>query len=325
MVPPSFSRSFVLLWLLSVSLGTAVARGAAQSASAAGQDTDVPPLQSELAAHEAALATHPQDRVEQAAAVEVSERLALSARAAGDRDTALKILLHAQSLAPENTRVLYDLGVLEEEMKLYRDSDKTIARALELGSTEPYLLYAAARVKLDLGQLDPAEQQMKAYLKLRPNDASAHYALGRIYHQGVHPEQAAAEFERSVELQPRQTESYFQLGEIELQQGQYDDAIKHYTITVNDDPKHAGAWVGIGIAHFRQKQYEQALPPLEKAVDLEPAYQPGHYYLGLTLARLGRKDESAKQLSEAARLADIDNQKSMQQLHLLQPSNASPQ
>jgi tetratricopeptide (TPR) repeat protein len=277
-------------------------------------------MDQERAQYEEALTANPSDLDAQAGEVAVSERMALQSRASGDRDESLRILIRAQRFAPENTRLLYDLGVLEEEMQLYRDSDKSIARALELGGTDPYLLYAAARVKLDLGQLEAAERWMLEYLKQRPEDASAHYALGRIYHQGTRSDEAEKEFRRSIALQPKQTESYFQLGEIELQRGDYAAAIESYSITLKGDPRHGGALVGTGIAEFRQKQFGAALESLRKAVAVEPNYQPGHYYLGLTLARLGQREESAKELAEATRLADVENKNARQQLHLLAPS-----
>lgn len=282
-------------------------------------------LDKEREKYEAVLAANPADLSAQAREVQTSERMALMARSAGDRDQALRDLLRAQTFAPENTQVLYDLGVLEEEMHLYRDSDKSIAHALELGGTEPYLLYAAARVKLDLGQLEPAEKRMLEYLKIRPDDASAHYALGRIYQQGTRFDEAEKEFRRSLELQPKQTESYFQLGEIDLQRGDYAGAIENYSVTLKGDPGHGGALVGTGIANFRLKQYGAALDALRKAVAIEPKYQPGHYYLGLTLARLGQREESTTELAEATRLADADNKRAGQQLHILTtPDSTTP-
>lgn len=289
------------------------------------QTTSTQALEDERGKYEATLKSQPDDPEAQAGEVRVSERMALSARAAGDSNLALKTLLQARTYAPDNARLLYDLGVLEDEMHLFLDADKVLTHAAQVGSDDPNLLYAAGRVELDLGQLDAAEDKLAAYLKQRPGDASAHYALGRVYRQGAKFDQADSEFKRSIEIQPMQTEAYYQLGETELARGQLDEAVANFKVTLNRNPKHAGALVGTGIAFYKRKLYSKALAPLQKAVAAEGTYQPGHYYLGLTLQRLGRKDEASKELAEATRLAAIDNKQSAQRLRIHDEDDSSPQ
>jgi tetratricopeptide (TPR) repeat protein len=171
------------------------------------------------------------------------------------------------------------------------------------------VLYAVARVKLDLGQLSAAEEKMQAYLKLKPGDASAHYGLGRVYQLGLQYEKARDEFRRSIELQPVQTEAYYELGDIALGQGEFDQAIANFSKTLTRDPNHGGALAGTGLAYFKQKQYGKAEEFLQRAIVAAPEYQAGHYYLGLTLARLGRKEDSQHQLALATKLADEETRK----------------
>ena len=64
-------------------------------------------------------------------------------------------------------------------MHLYQDADRTLAVLEQLQPGNPQVAYAVAHVKLDLGQLAAAEEKMLVYLKSQPNDASAHYGLGR--------------------------------------------------------------------------------------------------------------------------------------------------
>ncbi|HMH15155.1 MAG TPA: tetratricopeptide repeat protein [Edaphobacter sp.] len=270
-------------------------------------------------AFERTLKANPDNATAQDGEVQVSERLALNARGAGHIDESLADLLRAQRFAPENVRLLFDLGVLEDEMQLYFDADKTLVHLERLTPKDPKVLYAVARVKLDLGQLSTAEEKMTAYLKVHPDDASAHFGLGRIYKQGLHLENARAEFERSIELQPHQTEAYFQLGDIEVEQKEYKDAVTNFSKTLLGNPKHGGALAGTGIAYYRQKQYDNAVKFLEEATHAAPEYQPGHYYLGLTLARLGKAEESRRELTIATNLAEKNNEKEANRLRLITP------
>jgi tetratricopeptide (TPR) repeat protein len=252
-----------------------------------------------------------------------SERLALTARAAGHRDEALADLLRAKKVEPNDPRILYDLAILEDEMSLLKDADKVLDQLVSISPDDPNVLYARARVKFDLGQLDPALIAMQAYLKMRPLDASAHYGLGRIYLMQLQFDKAREEFQQSISIQPKQSEAYYQLGQTNLDQDNYSEALELFHKTLERDPKHGGALTGIGIAYFKQKQYDSAAQWLTNAIQAAPDYQPAHYYLGLTLGRLHRTDDSNRELQLAAALADQDNKRSASRLQLMEP-NAQP-
>jgi tetratricopeptide (TPR) repeat protein len=271
-------------------------------------------------AFEMALNANPGDTEAQHGEVAAAERLALEARQSGRMDDALKVLLRAQAFAPKDPRLLYDLGIQEDQMQLYRDADQTLASLEALQPSDPQVMYAVARVKLEMGQLAPARQRMQSYLKLRPDDASAHYGMGRVYQLGLEFDDARAEFQRSIELQPVQTEAYYQLGDIALGQAAFDEAIAWFSKTLTRDPKHGGALTGTGEAYFKLKQYAQANGFLERAIVVAPEYQAAHYYLGLTLARLGRKEDSKRELDLAVRLADVASRKERNGLHLISPA-----
>ncbi|MGA2890759.1 MAG: tetratricopeptide repeat protein [Terracidiphilus sp.] len=271
-------------------------------------------------AFEAVLDANPEDADAQAGEVTASEQLALEARGKGHADDALRALLRAQEYAPKNSRLLFDLGIQEDEMSLYQDADKTLATVEQLKPGDPQVEYAVARVKLDLGELDAAREKMQAYLKSQPNDAGAHYGLGRAYQLKLDVDHARVEFQRSIELQPAQTEAYYQLGDIALDQGNFVEAIANFNKTLTRNPSHGGALAGTGQAYFKQKQYSQAEDFLERAVIAAPEYEKGHYYLGLTLARLGRKEDSERELAIATKLANEANKNAASGLHLILPA-----
>jgi len=254
-------------------------------------------------AFESALGVAPSSKEAQEGEVAASEQLALQARKEGRMNDALTCLVRAQQFVPKNERLLYDLGIQEDDMHLYQDADRTLTAAEQLNPGDPNVIYAVARVKMDLGQLSAAEEKMEAYLKLRPGDASAHYGLARVYQLGLQFDKARIELQRCIELQPLQTEAYYQLGDIALGQGNFAEAIAEFAMTLARDPKHGGALTGTGQAYFKQKQYVQAEEFLQRAVAAAPDYETGHYYLGLTLARLGRKEDSERELTLATKLA----------------------
>jgi Flp pilus assembly protein TadD len=68
-------------------------------------------------------------------------------------------------------------------------------------------------------------------------------------------------------------------------------------------------------------QYTEAESNLEKAVRLDPKSVKANYQLGLLLSRMGRKEESDKQLEIARSLRTEDQSNSRLQLRLLDPEN----
>lgn len=298
---------------------------AAQTASASGQSGDALLSSGKFAqardAFEAELKANADDAEAQKGEVAASERIALQERAAGHAAQALEALLRGEKFVPDSARLFYDQGILEDEMHLYPQAEKALAAAQKLHMDTPMLTYAQARVLFDWGQLGPAAEKMQAYLRERPDDASAHYGLGRIYQLGMQYEKAKAEFERCVQLQPVQTEGYYQLGDIALKQQQYDLALAEFSKVLARDARHGGALAGAGEALFREKKYELALVYLQKAVAAAPDYQTGHYYLGLTLERLGRTGDAKRELAEAAKLADAENKQSNTQYQLIVPQS----
>lgn len=270
-------------------------------------------------AYEQLLLTQPGDAAAQEGLAEATERLALKERAAGHRDAALAALLHAQKVEPDNRRVLFDLGVLEEEMSLFQDAEAVLTHLETLKPIDANTYYALGRVYLDQGKLDAARAEMQAFLALRPDDASAQFGLGKIDLQALHFDAAQAEFERSIVLQPKQTEAYYQLGLVFLEQNRFEECIRQFNKVLERNPQHGGALVGAGTAYFKLKQYDKAKDWLTQGTLAAPEYQPGHYYLGLTLARLGDTPGSQRELSIATTLADKENEQAANRLRIQNP------
>jgi tetratricopeptide (TPR) repeat protein len=266
--------------------------------------------------YERALLLRPRDTQAQAGMASSSERLSLKELAAGDKDDALADLVRAQRAEPDNQKVLYDLGILEDQMGLYLDSAATLDHLVALKPADPNAYYALGRVDLDLGKLGASETAMTTYLNAHPLDASAHYGLGRVYLEGLQFDKAQKEFEESIRIQPKQVETYYQLGQAFLQQDKYSDAMAQFQKALERDPAHGGALVGMGTAYFKLKQYPAAKDWLTKGVQAAPDYQLGHYYLGLTLAKTGDSEASKRELDLAATLAAKDNAKSASRLRI---------
>ena len=220
----------------------------------------------------------------------------------GDSEKGLSLLIQARKLEPGNPDVQLDFGTVALRMSLFPDALDAYQQSLKLRPNDPGAIYGLGRTYMELGRFDDARQQFANYLALRPGDASAHYALGMAWAALDHPDEARSEFEKSSTIAPVQTESYCQLGRLELDSGDLNSAESNFRRILERDPRNSCALTGLGRVNFGKKDFAAAADFLQRAIAASPSLREAHYYLGLTYARMGRRESSDQELQIAARL-----------------------
>ena len=251
---------------------------------------------------ETTLAIAPQDGIARAGELHAATALALQAKSAGNPQAALLCLEHAAERLPDNVDLLTDIGLVSSDLHLYRRADRALTHALTLDPKNTRALYTAGRVATEAQHLPEAEKYLRAYLALKPDDATAHFGLGHVLAMELNAFAAKAEFERSIALQPVQSESFYQLGVLAANAHDDAQAASLFRKTVARNPAHGGALTGLGQIAYRRHDYSAAQTSFTAAVKAAPDYQPAHYYLGLTLARLGQAAASTHELDTANEL-----------------------
>ena len=256
------------------------------------------------------------------ALVSVLRSQARAAVAAADLEKGLALLLRARKLSPQDPEVLFEFGMTALQMSLFPDAIQAFEESLAARKNNPDTLYGLGRAQTALSKLPEAKTSFAQFVELRPNDASGHYALGLVLQALQETVEARQHFEKSVELQPVQTEAYFQLGLIDLDEKELDSAANQFARVLQRDGKHAGALFGMGRVSFEKREYAAAVPWLEQATASDASLRQAHYYLGLTYVRIGRKDDSARELEIASRLEREEVEQHRIVLKILNPSDA---
>jgi Flp pilus assembly protein TadD len=110
------------------------------------------------------------------------------------------------------------------------------------------------------------------------------------------------------------TETYdlFQQGKRHLRRGDPERASAALEQAKEREPRKASIREALGIAYFRCRRWREAEAEFRMLVELAPADHYGHWALGRTLEKQGRKDEAAGHFKLAevleprpARSADI--------------------
>jgi len=237
--------------------------------------------------------------------------------AASDPEKALAALMDARKVAPQDPDVLYDFGMVALHMNLDKDAAEAFRGSLAARADDPAALYGLARAQMAMTQYQDAHETFRKYLALKPNDASAHFADGVTLAVMQSPDEARREFAESIRLQPVQTESYFQIGLLDIDAKQLDAAAENLNRVLARDAHHAGALGAMGRVEFERKNYEKATQYLQQSIAARYEQRQAHYYLGMTLARMGKQEESAKELQIASDIEHAEIEKQRTGVHIV--------
>lgn len=131
-----------------------------------------------------------------------------------------------------------------------------------------------------------------------PNQAHAHFILGKNLMDVPDVNGALASMNRSIGLNPRMPESYFYRGNIYYGQQNYTAAMNDYLKAVELDPNYSEAYYNIGVIYNTTNKFPDAIGPLTKAISIRP-----NEYIYQTRAssffNLGRLQEAADDYTKA--------------------------
>lgn len=236
------------------------------------------------------------------ALIHTLQEQAQTASESGDWDEALRALKDARNYAPDDPDIQYEFGMVALQLSLNEDAAEAFRRTLKVRTRDALAVYNLGRAFMEQSKFEDARIKFADYVKMRPNDPSGYCALGMTLAALERSKEARDEFERSIAIAPAQTEAYYRLGLLDLESGDYDAARQNLDHALDREPKNAAALTALGRIEFEQKHYPEAVATLQNAVAGDASQREAHYYLGLTLARLGRKQESTAQLDIATRL-----------------------
>jgi tetratricopeptide (TPR) repeat protein len=138
-------------------------------------------------------------------------------------------------------------------------------------------------------------------LEENPMLRGIHYRLGRAaLSQPESPTSAAdakKEFEQELAIDPVNAAAEFWLGELARLDGQWDEAITHFGAAAKIDSRFADAFLSLGTTLNSAGRFPEAVPQLEHYVKMVPDNLAGHYQLSIAYARVGRKEDSIREMT----------------------------
>ena len=139
---------------------------------------------------------------------------------------------------------------------------------------DPKRLLAVAGFYLRIEDADEAARVAKQVVKLTPDSAEAHQALGAAHHVALRLDDAATEYARALELDPRNARTRRSLADLRRATGRAEEALALYRENLKADPKDAVARAGVALSLFELGRKEEAERELGAALADEPRNLP---------------------------------------------------
>jgi Flp pilus assembly protein TadD len=136
----------------------------------------------------------------------------------------------------------------------------------------------------------------------RPGDFEALYNLAAMLQAGGQFEEAIAQYELALGIRPDDPTAHNAMGGALLATGHPQEAVRHFQAALKARPDYFAAHYNLGIALAEQGDFAAAADQLRAAVDLNPQDADAHANLGSALAELGRKADAKAQFEQALRI-----------------------
>jgi tetratricopeptide (TPR) repeat protein len=207
---------------------------------------------------------------------ETAHELAHALENLGDFDEAIAVFRDLKRLRPGNARHLVCLGRALKARGLSREADAMLEAAVAAG---------------------------RDAIRLKPDDAAAHFSLGFALESSGRIDQAIAKYRDTIRLKPDDAIAHYNLGLVLKSSGKSDEAIAEFRTVIRLNPEDFRAYVSLGaLLGNPLRNHSAAESEYRAAIRLKPDYAPSHYDLGIALMEQGKRDEAISEYRVAIRL-----------------------
>jgi arylsulfatase A-like enzyme/Flp pilus assembly protein TadD len=175
---------------------------------------------------------------------------------------------------------------------------RVVAKDPQIQAAQYYLGIAYSRN----GNFAKAIPPLHKAVELRPDALMAQYELAICLYETGDLKSAATYFEILVENRPDWSDARYSLASIYARTGRPEEAAKDLLVVLQGEPDHYRANLLLGRMLFLNGTFAEALPYLEKAATVEPKSIEAHQFLSEAYAKLGQRENAAREHAEAEHL-----------------------
>jgi serine/threonine-protein kinase len=219
-------------------------------------------------------------------------------------------ILDALRVDPNQPEVRMSLAVMYQGIGRLPEARGELQRVLLLQPANDDAHRLLAGIHAELAEWEPAIEEARKAIALRPNYWRNHAELGFARFRAGRLDEAATAYERVIQLQPDSARGYHMLGTVQQSAGAIDAALDNYR-KANAILPTAGTWSNMGTVLYWQGNYAEAAEAYERAIDLAPNEPDLHANLGDAQQKLGRRDEAVasyrRAIDEVSQLLEVND------------------
>jgi tetratricopeptide (TPR) repeat protein len=200
---------------------------------------------------------------------------------------------------PTNGPACYYLSTIYTEMKEYDIAERLVRRAMQVNSKQGPLYYQLGLIRYRQKQYRSALEFFHQALDTGPtNDVQVWRSIGDVQLELFDRDAAFQAYTEALRIQPQDARTHLALGRFYQEKGEPGPAIDHLLAAIHDDPRLRAAYPVLGRAYQQKGEFGSAADLLKQAVDADPSDQESRYALGRVLIAMGRADEGREQLEK---------------------------
>ncbi len=245
----------------------------------------------------------------------------------GQIEPALVSYRNALALAGDDPDWLYLVGILKQGQGQFDQARTYFSRSLERNPLYVPALIRRARINLDAGDLEAAEQDLEQALIVRPVSAAAIAEMGRLALEQGDAGQAVQRLTRALELDPGANQLHAPLAIAYRNLGDMDKASEHRERSGSIAPaiadpvlaevralsRSSQLYFESGIEAVNRGNVEQGLELLRRAVELNPE---DDHYLEVLARQLFEASEYEQAEAHFEQLLELDPDKAVAHYYL---------
>ncbi len=220
---------------------------------------------------------------------------------AGQLVRASVLYLKALKQKPEDVRLLYLMGVLQQQQSSHERAINFLRRASKIDSTNP-LFFLHTGISLSrLNRLSEAVQEYEKAITLDSGYFEAYINLGNAFlNMGKH-DAALNSYHAALSLRDDVASLYYNLGVACQAAMRPMDAVGHYRKAIQLQPDYAVAHSNLSVALSEIGELESAISVNHRAIELDPTLAEAHFNAHchhLASNSLGQAIESLKKANQ---------------------------
>lgn len=184
----------------------------------------------------------------------------------------------------------------------YEDAIRVFKQAIGMSPRSETALNAYDYMAKSYLALEDRGSAIKTYqqsLKLEPNRAATHRALGDIHYDAESYDEARQAYAQAVKLDPA-TGNRYALGQALLELGRHDEAEREFLKVRELAPRSSDGNFGLGLVYARQGLANDALDAFQRAIDLNPDFWFSYEEMGFVLVDQGELDQARELVNTLA-------------------------